>query len=200
MNKRVIHFYQESSGEDPASGHFHKVIALHHAPSLEWEMLIQKIPTLPRGWYELSKLTPAYRIEFVRDYWITKLPFQPKFNEFLISFFDHLEDIGVYLTQQTFDDPFEAHLVYTQKGDGGFFHGSPPLVEDIQVKLNRDFPDFLFPPDYIAFLQIHDGFSKYTDTGLIKSSDLLGVYQPFQTYLGAKDALLNGQKEVILGT
>jgi hypothetical protein len=197
MNKKVMFFFQESSGDDSPTGHFHKVVALHNSPFLEWEALSQKVPSLPRGWYELARLSSAYRVEFVHDYWVAKLPFHPNFNDFLTSFFDNLEDIGIYLTQQTFDDPFEVKMVYAQKGDGGFFHGSPPCSEEGLIELRKEFPGFIFPADYQPFLQIHDGFSKYTDTGLIKTPSLLGTYQAFQIFLSVQDPLLSSKNEPI---
>lgn len=197
MNSKVIHFYQESSGDDSGSGHFHKVVALHLAPSMEWHTLSAKIPLLPKGWFELSRLNSTCRVEFVRDFWITKLPFNPKLHEFLPLFFENLEDIGIYLTQQTFESPFDVQMVYSLKNDRGFFHGAPPCIEE-DLNLIQKKIDFLtFPADYLAFLQIHDGFSKYMDPGLIKVSCLENSNENFQDYLNNHDALLTSQKTPI---
>lgn len=196
MNKNVFQYYQESSGEDSVSGHFHKVIALHESPGSDWEMMLELAPTLPRGWYELSRLSSAYRIEFVRDYWMAKLPYHPQFVEFLQLFFENLDEVGIYLTQQVYGDPFEVQMVYSLKGDSSFFHGSPPCTEEVLKQLNVS-PEIVLPEDYLAFLQIHDGFSKYTDTGLIKVKNFTEVGQAFQFFLSEKEALLTTTHEPI---
>jgi hypothetical protein len=197
MNKNVDHYYQESSGDDSASGHFHKVIALHDEPSLTWELVLDMAPSIPRGWFELSKLAPACRVEFIRDYWMSKLPYNLKFSNFLNTFFEDLEDVKIYLTQQVFAEPFHPELVYSQKGNGGFFHAGVPCSETYLIELCKSFPSFTFPIDYLAFLRIHDGFSKYTDTGLMKTSSLLETYQSFQAFLALQDPLMNSANELI---
>lgn len=47
------------------------------------------------------------------------------------------------------------------------------------VNLQCNFNDVL-PKDYMSFLKIHDGFNKHSDTGIIKSSSLLSIYEKLQ--------------------
>ena len=193
MNNNVSNFYRATAGDDSVSGHFHKVIALHEKPDWAWETIKAEVPQLPRGWYELCRLPQQYRIEFTRDYWLGKLPYLPHFHDFLPLFFENLEDVGVYLTQQIFDGPFVPHMVYSLQDDAGFFAGLPPASEPELVGMMRDFEEYLFPTDYMAFLQIHDGFCKSTDTGMIKAVDMRRQFEEFQQFLNKQDPLLTAQ-------
>src|SRR5262249_8179640 len=130
-------------------------------------------------------------IDFVRDYWISSLPFQPGFDQFIDTFFGQLDDIGLFLTQRIFDEPYEVHFVYALKGDRGFFQGRLPALEENLVALQKFFSGFVLPADYLAFLQIHDGFAKFTDTGLIPSTMMGRVYQDFQDVLTSSGQLLS---------
>jgi hypothetical protein len=88
-------------------------------------------------------------------------------------------------------------MVYSMKDNGSFFHGGPPLEEKETLQLQEDFQvgiapeNNLLPLDYLAFLQIHDGFCKYTDTGLILSTELLESYNTLQRILLEKDPLFS---------
>lgn len=180
MNHHLKEFYHQTSGESPR-GNFHSVIALHHAKDISWDEIKKKVPTLSRGWYELARLDVADRIEFSRDFWLSKLPYRQGFDEFLNRFFSSLDDIGVFITQKKFDDPFVAHLVYSLKGDSGFFCGLPPITDGALTELQHFFHQNIFPTDYIAFLQIHNGFFKATDcTGVIKTEDVPQTYLDLQ--------------------
>lgn len=203
MNDNVHEYYKEFTDGFTPSGHFHKVLSLHESPEMEWEKISDLAPSLPRGWYELSRLPSEDRIEFVRDYWLSKLPYIPHVHESLTKFFLTLDNIGIYVTQKTYEDSFNAQLVYSLKENQGFYHGYPPLQEKKILDLERKFEalvlplNYLLPEDYLAFLEIHDGFSKYTDTGLIKSEELEGYYLNFQKFL-EKDGILEemvGKKE-----
>lgn len=180
------HFHEYYGREGP-NAHFYRVIALHHEPDLDWEELSQKIPLLPRGWFELSRLPTEDRIEFTRAYWMAKIPFispnESHLEERLDTFFQSLDDIEIFATQSKPDHPFDVHMVYGLKEATGFFHGSPPAADLALDNLRKQFAHVNLPPDYLAFLQIHDGFSKYTDTGLIKSRDMARVFQQLQHLL-----------------
>lgn len=167
--------------DDNMKGHFHKVIALNQNPNITWDSISALVPNLCRGWFELSHLSPQDRIEFTCDFWLAKLPYHPKLSDFLSRFFASLEDIGIFITQQKFDDPYNAHLVYCLKNDTGFFRGALPASEQEIAELQRSFSSFILPADYLAFLQIHNGFCKTTDcTGLIIASQMENAYQNFQ--------------------
>ena len=183
MDLHVKEFYRQFSDENP-HGCFHKVIALHDAPDVDWKQISSWVPNINRGWFELAHLPSQDRIDFIRDFWLSKLPYHPALDTFLERFFGSLDDIGIFLSQQCFDAPFEAHLVYSLKDNAGFFRGSPGASITEVEELSKKFPDSLLPSDYLAFLQIHNGFWKTTDiTGLIPSNRLLEHYQHFQTML-----------------
>lgn len=182
MDQHVRELYQSSS-EDGSRGHFHEVIALHETKELQWKEIRQKASELPKGWYELSRLSAQDRIDFTRDFWLSKLPFQPKLSQFLTQFFQKLDDIAIFLVQKKFDDPFESHLIYSLKNDEGYFRGLSPASEQKILALKNAFPNFILPDDFIRFLQIHDGFCKATDTGIISSAHIPETFTSFQMLL-----------------
>lgn len=197
MNKNVAHYYKEFSKDDPSPGHFHKVIALHERKEFTWEEVKEISPSFPRGWFELASLSSQCRLEFLCDFWLSKLPFRLKFSEFIPKFFERIEEVGVYLIQRTFDDPFEEEIVYSFKEDGGFFRGKPPVSEENLLTVQKKFPNILFPEDYINFLQIHDGFSKGIDTGLILHAKVVEVYEGFLAFLAGLDPIFIKEGEAV---
>lgn len=191
---------EEPREPDPQKEHFHEVIALHTDKNLSWDNLVEKIPLLPRGWFELSRLSPEDRIEFTRDFWLSKFPLlseeDARLQKSLEDFFATLEEIGIVATQAKEGHLFEVHMVYSLKDDVGFFQGGVPASEEGIASLVKQFGPIILPSDYLAFLKIHDGFSKYTDTGLIKSREMARIYQRFQQML-ADEILVNAEGEVI---
>lgn len=172
MDHHLKDYYRQSSDGNP-TGSYHSVIALHLAPDISWEAISSKVPTLPRGWFELANLSIKDRIEFLRDFWLSKLPYRKGFDEFLAKFFGSLDDIGVFITQKKYDDPYEPHLIYSIKGDNGFFRGDPPLDDKGLIALQKALPNVILPKDYLAFLQIHNGFCKTTDCSGILHAELV---------------------------
>lgn len=182
MDHHLKEFYKQSSDETPR-GNFHSVIPLHKTPDIAWEVISKKVKDLSRGWYELAHLTPADRIEFSREFWLNKLPYHPILEESLTKFFSSLDDIGIFVTQKKFDDPFETHLVYSIQGDGGFFCGRPPATEKDLGNLQQAFHNYILPNDYLMFLQIHNGFCKTTDsTGIIRAAEIFDNYQKLKKF------------------
>lgn len=182
MDLHAIEYYTPYSDQSPHS-HFHAVIPLHDNPFLDWSEASQLAPQLSRGWYELSQLSVRDRIEFTRDFWLTKLPYHPELNEFLMKFFASLDDIGIFLIQQKYEDPFYVHFVYSLADNSGFFHGGCPATEKEIINLQKDFTNYILPVDYLAFLEIHNGFAKLTDTGIIPSVKMKESYEAFQNML-----------------
>lgn len=164
---------------------FLRVIPLHESLDLEWERLSQQAPFLSRGWFELSRLSKEDRIEFTKSYWLVKLSSfdQGEIENGLNKFFASLDDVGIFLTLQKEGDPYDVHMVYSLKNEAGFFHGNPPADEARIHDLEKQFAPIDFPPDYLAFLRIHDGFNKYTDTGLIKTHELARAFHNLQNLL-----------------
>lgn len=166
---------------------FHKFYALHESPELKWEDLQKEIPLLPRGWFELSKLETNDRIEFTYEYWMAKIPFggerTTEYEHRLNSFFGKIDDIGIFASQSLPKSPFDIHMIYSLKGGEEFFHGAPPANLQAIRALTHKFAHFNLPSDYLQFFEIHDGFSKVTDTGLISTKNLPRVYQHLQQLL-----------------
>lgn len=179
MNSHVHRFYRKFADEQAPIRLYHEVIGLHEAPRFTWEDISKKAPSLPKGWHELSRLSSSDRIEFTRDFWLSTLPFVPHAHAFLQKFFSELDDVGVYLTQNYFDSPFECEIVYSLKDESCFYHASPPCPDEEIEQIKFEFGGIL-PDDFAAFLKIHDGFSKHTDTGIISTRHLRDVRRQLQ--------------------
>jgi hypothetical protein len=182
MDRHVREHYSSYSEEFP-QGRFHCVIELNENPMLDWQEVSELVPHLSHGWYELAQLPLQDRLEFTKEFWLSKLPYHPSINEFLNRFFNSISDIGIFLTQQKYEDPFEVSFVYSLIDDGGFFHGGIPATEQQINTLQKVFSNYILPSDFLAFLQIHDGFAKVTDTGIIKSTDMANAYEHLQNLL-----------------
>lgn len=182
MDIHAVEYYSAYSEQAP-HGHFHRVILLHETPEIEWKEISKLAPSLCKGWYELARLSKEDRIEFTRDFWLATLPYHPHLNEFLNNFFLSIDDIGIVLTQQKFEDPFEPQLVYSLIDNSGFFHGGSPAKANEIINLKKDFLSYILPSDYFAFLQIHNGFAKLTDTGITPSTKMKASYERFQKAL-----------------
>lgn len=183
MDRHIPEFYHPSFDDAP-SGKFHEVILLDRASKLSWGQILEKVPNFPRGWFELAHLECEDRIDFTCCYWLTKLSYNVKLNESLERFFGSLDDIAVFLIQQRADEPFRAEMVYSLADNGGFYRGGQPASDGEIEALKKTFADFLLPQDYIAFLQIHNGWWKTTDsTGLMSTSQMYENYIQFQNLL-----------------
>ena len=183
MNRHIAEFFRELSEENP-TGNFHRVTVVDEASSLTWNEAVGLVPSMPKGWFELAKLDPADKLEFIRDYWLSKLPYEPECHECIPEFFERLDDIHIVITEKRDDEPYEAQMVYSLRDNGGFFCGQTPASDDVINTLQNAFPELIFPPDYLAFLAIHNGFCKFCDTGLIKLEQMKESYLLFQEFLG----------------
>ena len=181
MDLHAIEYYSTYVEPGP-HGHFHQVIPLHGS-AMKWPEVLKMVPHICRGWYELSQLSTEDRIEFTRDFWLATLPYHSGLTELLMKFFANLDDVGIFLTQQKYQDPFSAHLVYSLANNGGFFHGEMPADDEAINTLQREFDEPILPADYLAFLRIHNGFAKLTDTGIIPSSLINETYSAFHHML-----------------
>lgn len=191
--------YQSGFPNEMPKRNYHKVVALHHEGEMTWDEVVSLVPEFSRGWFELARLSQRDRIDFTRDFWLATLPYNTSFNPFLTEFFALLDDVGVFITQKKYDDPFHAHIVYSLSERRGFFHGAPPISETHLAVLQDLFPDYILPEDYLAFLQIHDGFSKATDcTGIIRSSHMLDSYKSFQSLLACKEPIPKGDSDGVV--
>ncbi|CCB87372.1 MULTISPECIES: SMI1/KNR4 family protein [Parachlamydia] len=196
MDHHIREFYSTTSDDESPKGCFHSVVALHDNPNATWEVISEQCSELCKGWFELSRLKPADRIEFIRDYWLSMLPYHPGLDKFLMKFFGMLDDIGVFIVQKKYDDPYEAHLVYSLRGNSGFYRGRSGISEANLAELQKIFPNQALPADYLAFLRIHDGFNKSSDcTGIAHSQKLSSLYEDFQNMLSQHEETLVSGKD-----
>lgn len=197
MDHHLKDFYRQFSDEAPR-GNFHSVIALHQAPDISWNTIKAKVPDLCKGWFELAHLSAKDRIEFSRDFWLAKLPYRQGLNESINRFFSSLDDIGIFLTQKKFEDPYEAHLVYSIKDNGGFFRGASPASEKQLSNLQKFFPDHILPNDYFVFLQIHNGYCKATDcTGITAAEVVPENYETLQQLMMQYDPIVTSRNSIV---
>jgi len=192
MDSHALEYYSSYSDESP-HGHFHRVIMLQEEKGLSWDEVSKMAPKITKGWYELSRVSVKDRIDFTQDYWLAKIPYHPNLEKSLDRFFSSLDDIGIFLTQQSQDDPFEPQMIYSFSDNGGFFHGNAPVTENEIIALQKDFPDYILPLDYTAFLQIHNGFAKLTDTGMMKAAELKQSYYNFQEMIEQQEPIVTSQ-------
>jgi hypothetical protein len=166
MNSQIREFFRVDGSQDP---HFQEVRFLHEEAKLSWEE-IERVG-LPRSWFELSRITPEDRVEFSRAFWLGRLTYNPIATERIESFFDQLDDIAIVLSRQTKEEPWKAELVYSLADNSSFFRGlSPADDEEIDWVKKRIGGDL--PSDYWAFLQIHNGFGRLTEIGLLPVDEL----------------------------
>jgi hypothetical protein len=178
-------------------GGFHKVVALHEQEVSDWDFWQIEVPGLPRGWFELSRLSADDRIEFLRAFWAGRLPYSPKVDRAFNGFFNRLEDVGVYLTQEGVDTPMVAQLVYALEDEGGFFHAYPPASEEALASLLEIYEPQQLPADYLAFLSIHNGFCKATDTGVLSAMQVEEHYDRLQALLAERSPLTWNDGEIV---
>lgn len=189
MNSQVRRYYRKFNEDETPIRPFHDVIPLHETAGITWPEAHKLAEDLPKGWFELARLPSVDRVAFIQEFWLETLPYVPHIHDFLETFFSKLDDIGAYLLQDRFDSPYKSELVYSIRDGSSFFHGRPPCdVEEI-VSLRHKFQETL-PEDFLAFLGVHNGFSKHVDTGLITSREL----EPLPE--GTKSIPLPGSGEV----
>ena len=186
MDEHIEEFFSEYS-EKKEEGNFFRAINLNKTVDVSWETLSFNIPNLPKGWYELSLLDRDDRIQFTFEYWLSKLPYQPYIDEKLAEFFGSLDDILVFITKKRIQDTFDVHMVYSLADNRGFYRGGVPASEENIIYLQKLFPEYILPEDYLAFLQIHDGFWKTTDcTGVTSSKKMNESYKKFLSLIEDK--------------
>lgn len=195
MDKHIIEFYRKRSDDSP-QGHFHQVIPLHDAKSVSWREIEEKLPHLCKGWYELARLSSKDRIDFTKEFWLSRLPFHPRYTFSFDSFFQKLDDIGLFIVQKKFDDPYEAHMLYSLKDNGGYFTGRCGATDEEILHFRKEFPEILFPEDYIAFQQIHNGFSKTTDSGIYRLNEMRSRFDQFQALVTTHEGMLTTLDEL----
>lgn len=183
MNEHVFDYFSFKDEGIPRKK-FHKVIVLHECPDVDWENLRDVVPSLPKGWYELCLLSKSDRIQFSLDYWMAKLPYHPKLDLAISRFFGELDDVGCFVTQKKPSDPFLVEMVYSISNNRGFYRGCAPAEEGAIIHLQKLFMEYILPEDYLAFLQIHNGFCKSIDcTGIVSASQVYTTYHQMQSLI-----------------
>lgn len=183
MSKHIREFFSEFSSGNPR-GNFHHVVSLHESVDIDWNTISKMVPTLPKGWFELCQLPTKDRIQFTMEFWLSKLPYHPLLTDFLSHFFASLDDLGVYLVQKKAESYFNPHMVYSISQDRGFYCGFPQAFEEDILDLQKLFPEYILPRDYLSFLHIHNGFWKATDcTGIISTKKMAEFKEKFKQLL-----------------
>lgn len=195
MDKHILEFYKKHPDDLP-QGHFHQVIDLNEAGVISWEDVVKKVPKICKGWYELSKLSQKDRIEFVKDFWVSKLIFTPTLQLSIDRFFQSVDEIAIFLVQKKFEEPFEAHMIYSLKNNQGFFRGASGASEQDIETMKRNFAGTIFPKDYLGFLEVHNGFSKTTDSGIFSTHEMPTRFDQFQALVTTKEGMLTTLDEL----
>lgn len=160
MNRLILQFFQEGS-------YFEDSLILSENPR-SWEECIQLCPTLPRSWYELSKLSVEDRIDFTKQFWFKSFPYHPLLYKGIESFFDKVNDVGPILI---LDKGWSVKFLYSLKDDSTFFCGSLPAKTSEIVELEGKLL-FPFPASWKSFMKIHNGFGKLLDSGILSLNKL----------------------------
>lgn len=150
---------------------FRAVRILSEEPQSSWEEVNQLAFDIPRGWYELSRVSPRDRIEFTRDFWLDRIPYHPSVHPAIFEFFESLDDVVVVLVQRVEEEPMDAELVYSLADNSSFFRGKPPTNDEQLLELKKEL-DVNLPRDFLSFLKIHNGFGKLSEMGLLESQDI----------------------------
>lgn len=166
MNSLITQFF--SSNKENS---FQEVRFLSEEPNTTWEEVSKVAFDLPRGWFELSRISPQDRVEFTRDFWLDRIPYHPRAHPAFFEFFEQLDDIAVVLTRRVADEPMDAELIYSFADSSSFFRGKPPCAEGDIQELKASY-DVSFPRDYLAFLKIHNGFGKLSEMGLLEVQEI----------------------------
>lgn len=191
----IKNYFAELSGS--GNGRYHQIILLHESPDMSWDSIKQKVPNLSKAWFELAQLSSQDRVEFTRDFWLSKLPYCPEWPACLARFFNSVEEIGVVLSQKRGNDPFEAHLIYALKQGRGFFHGAPGAGGKELASLQELFPRVILPEDYLAFLEIHNGFCKSTDTGVMGTHQIPEMLSRFRGLFNEQNLPMTAKGDAI---
>jgi hypothetical protein len=166
MNSLIRQFFSGSK-----ENQFKEVRFLNEEPNITWEEISKVAFDLPRGWFELSRVSPQDRIEFTRDFWLDRIPYHPSAHPAFFEFFEQLDDVAVVLMRKIEGEPMDAELVYSFADNSSFFRGKPPCAEgDIQELKNEI--EVSLPRDFLSFAKIHNGFGKLSEMGLLEIQEI----------------------------
>ena len=164
MNSLAKKFY-EIGGES----NIQEVLSLGDNPKIHWDEISEKVPDLPRSWFELSRVPSQIRIEFLSDLWFSSLPFNPLAHSSFIRFFSRLDDVAILVVKR--ESETQVEMVYSLSDNRSFFRGFPPATEeDIRVFKNEINENL--PRDYLSFLRLHNGFGKLSEQGILRIEEI----------------------------
>lgn len=175
---------------------FSEVRILSEEPNSTWGDVNQVAFDIPRGWYELSRVSPRDRVEFTRDFWLDRIPYHPSAHPAFFEFFERLDDVAVVLIRRVEGEPMDAELVYSLADNSSFFRGKPPANETEEHELKNEL-DVNFPRDYLSFLKIHNGFGKLSEMGLLEMQDIPEVRRRIvNLILRSEKRIRSGETEI----
>lgn len=166
MNSLARQFFTPSK-----ENQFKEVLFLSEEPTATWEQVSKLAFNLPRGWFELSRVSSQDRVDFTRDFWLDRIPYHPSAHPAFFEFFEQLDDVAVVLTRLREDEPMDAELVYSMSDNSCFFRGKPPCTEGDLQELKSEL-EVNLPRDFISFAKIHNGFGKLSEMGLLEIEDI----------------------------
>ena len=182
MNSLARKFYEKGSETN-----YQEVLILSENRRADWAEISEKNPDLPRGWFELSRISPEERIEFVRDFWFDLLPFNPVAYPSFVDFFSRLDDIAIVIARQ--EEGSQAEMVYSLADNSAFFRGLPPGGDEDLREMKSEIGVPL-PRDYLSFLRIHNGFGKLSEMGVLRMEEIVDARRR------TSDLVLSGEKTI----
>ena len=189
VNLLVKKYYQ--IGLDPL---LQEVIFLSQDKSCLWDEISQKIPDLPKSWFELSRVHPLERIEFVKLLWQDLLPFHLKFSPYLESFFAKLDDIGIVVAKR--GGEYFPEMVYSFSDNSTFFIGNPPATfDDVRYFISQ--LGFSLPQDFLSFLILHNGFGRLGSSGILSMDDVDSERQKVRKMLMGNNFVIDHRGGVV---
>jgi len=169
MNSLIRQFFTGNK-----ENQFKEVLFLSEESNATWEAISRIAFDLPRGWFELSRLSPQDRIEFTRDFWLDRIPYHPSAHPAFFEFFDQLDDVAVVLMRRREEEPLDSELVYSLADNSSFFRGKPPCTEGDLHDLKSEI-ELNLPHDFLSFVRIHNGFGKLSEMGLLEVEEIAPV-------------------------
>ena len=166
MNSLVRKFFTANS-----ENLFKEVRFLNEESKATWEEISKIAFDLPRGWFELSRISAQDRVEFTRDFWLDRMPYHPNAHPAFFEFFEQLDDVVVVLTRRREEEPMDAELVYSFADHSSFFRGKPPCTEGDLHELKNEI-EVTLPHDFLSFARIHNGFGKLSEMGLLEIEEI----------------------------
>ncbi len=171
-----------------------EVIYLSEEKNINWDEISEKVPDLPRSWFELSRIPTEERIEFVADSWLSRLSFNPMATPYISRFFSRLDDIAILIVKRDFE--YSVEMIYSFSDNSSFFRGFPPLGEE-DVRLMKREVGVNLPRDFLVFIRLHNGFGKLTEPGIIRAEDLMTAREGVRRILTNADKVIQWQGQVI---